>query len=136
MKLAENEFAKGEYMLDWTFYDGDGIKVAKIENGAIKTWYKDGMDNEYKITEEGGKTGEGTLYFRPNGNAEWPYFYLTVIPKTQPSSETETTQATETESTEATTESTEPTTESTEATTESTEATTESTEATTESTEA
>ncbi|MBQ0098692.1 MAG: hypothetical protein KBS62_07180, partial [Oscillospiraceae bacterium] len=29
MKLAANEYAPGEYMLDWTFYDGDGIKVAK-----------------------------------------------------------------------------------------------------------
>ncbi|MBQ0098760.1 MAG: hypothetical protein KBS62_07530, partial [Oscillospiraceae bacterium] len=78
------EFAKGEYMLDWTFYDGDAIKVAKVASGAITTWYKDGMDNEYKITAEGGKTGEGTLYFRPEGNAEWSYFYLTVQPKVVP----------------------------------------------------
>ena len=81
MMLTENEFAKGEYTIEWTFYDGDAIKVAKVESGAITTWYKDGMDNEYKITTEGGKTGEGTLAFRPEGNAEWSYFYLTVTPK-------------------------------------------------------
>ena len=80
-KLAENSGAAGEYTLDYTFKDGDEIKVVKVENGAIKTWYNDGGDN-YKLTDAGNKTGECTVYFRPEGNSEWSYFYLTVIKKT------------------------------------------------------
>ena len=93
-KLAANPGADGEYMLDKTFKDGDAIKVVKVENGAIKTWYKDGMDNEYKLTAEGGKTGDCTVYFNPNGNATWSYTYITVQPKTTPTTSDDTTATT------------------------------------------
>ena len=78
-----NPGADGEYMLDWTFYDGDEIKAVKVENGAVTAWYNSDGDN-YKLTAEGGKTGACTVYFNPKGNAAWSYTYLTVQPKTGP----------------------------------------------------
>jgi hypothetical protein len=86
-KLAENAAAEGEYMIDMTFVDGDAIKAVKVENGAITTWYKPGMGTEYKLTDDGGKTGECTVYFRPEGNADWSYTYLTVQKKSSDASE-------------------------------------------------
>jgi hypothetical protein len=87
---AENILTKGEgdvYTIEKTFVDGDMIKVAKVENNVITTWYKDGMDNEYTLTEEGGKTGDCIVYFNPNGNSGWSYTYLTVQKKAESSTE-------------------------------------------------
>ena len=95
-KLAANPGADGEYMLDKTFKDGDAIKVVKVENGKATAWYKDGMDNEYKLTAEGGKTGDCTVYFNPNGNSSWSYTYITVQPKTTPTTSDDTTATTAT----------------------------------------
>ncbi len=92
-KLEANPFGYGEYMLDWAFSDGDSIKIAKVENGVITKWYKDGMDNDFKITYESAGTGDCTVYFRPEGNSDWTYYYLTVIPKVEPTEQTEPTQA-------------------------------------------
>ena len=77
-KLKENPGADGEYMLDWTFYNGDQIKVVYFDGTAIKTWYNDGGDN-YGIGSS--KAGACTMYFRPDGNSEWSYYYFTVQPK-------------------------------------------------------
>ncbi len=83
---AENE---GEYMLDWTFVDGDEIKVVYFNGTEIERWFKDGSEmteddkqddgtynNNYKISAV--KAGEKTMYFRPEGNADWSYKYFTV----------------------------------------------------------
>ena len=76
MKLTEDKSVSGQYKLDWTFYNGDEIKIVEVANGVIATWYNEGGSN-YEITE----AGEGTVYFRPEGNMDWSYFYLTVNPK-------------------------------------------------------
>ena len=77
-KLKENSGATGEYYLDWTFYDGDQVKVVYFDGTAIKTWYNDGGAN-YGIGSS--KAGAGTIYFRPDGNSSWSYYYFTVQPK-------------------------------------------------------
>ena len=126
--LAANPGNEGEYMLKWTFDAKDAIKVVYFDGDAIKTWYNDGGDN-YTVGEK--KAGPCTLYFRPEGNDSWSYFYFTVIADTvEPTveeTEAETEEPTE-EETEAPTE--EPTVEETEAETE--EPTEEETEAPTE----
>lgn len=82
MRLAPDAEVPGQYVLDWTFFNGDGIKVAKVESGAITAWYKDGIDEEYKITAASGNAGDGTLHFCPEGNVEWTENnYMIVIPK-------------------------------------------------------
>ncbi|MBQ8860724.1 MAG: starch-binding protein, partial [Ruminococcus sp.] len=81
--LTANPGAEGEYMLDWTFYGGDEIKVVYFDGTEIKTWYKDQADN-YKIGADSDKVGEGTLYFNPDGNSDWSYTYFTVQPKADP----------------------------------------------------
>ena len=79
--FEENTQAPGEYMLDWTFQDGDLIKVVKVESGVIKTWYKEGEGENYAISASSGEAGECTVYFRPSGNTAWAYNYLYVEPK-------------------------------------------------------
>ncbi|MBR2714790.1 MAG: dockerin type I repeat-containing protein, partial [Ruminococcus sp.] len=113
-KLKENPDVAGEYMLNWTFYGGDELKVAHFDGTGIDAWYNDGGDN-YKIGETSNKVGPGTVYFNPNGNPEWSYKYLTVQPRSDESSE-ETV-----ESSEETTDSSEETTDSSEGTVESSE---------------
>ncbi|MBQ8860226.1 MAG: hypothetical protein IJ015_02685, partial [Ruminococcus sp.] len=82
-KLKANPGAEGEYMLDWTFYGGDELKVVYFDGTGIKTWYKDQADN-YKIGADSDKVGNCTLYFNPDGNSDWSYTYFTVQPKGDP----------------------------------------------------
>ena len=92
-----NEGAQGEYMLDYTFVEGDEIKVVYFDGTANTKWFNDGGDN-YGIGAA--KAGEGTIYFRPDGNSDWSYFYFTVIPKVVPTEPEETQpEATEPEAT-------------------------------------
>lgn len=79
-KLAANPAVEGEYYLDWTFYTNDEIKVVYYDGTEITRWYGDG-DN-YRIGED--KAGDCTVYFRPDGNDYWSYFYLNVIKKEVP----------------------------------------------------
>ena len=75
-KLAENPAVEGEYMIEYTAAENEGIKVLGIQ-GETQTWYKDGMGNEYIIAE----AGDYTIYFRPAGNPEWSYTYFTLVPE-------------------------------------------------------
>ena len=75
-KLKETS-TEGEYKLNWTFYDGDQVKVVYFDGTSIKTWYKDNADN-YNIDSK--KAGDGVLYFRPEGNDSWSYTFFTVQP--------------------------------------------------------
>ena len=61
-----------EYKLVVDLTEGDGIKVVKVENDAIVTWYIDGMGNEYVIDTNHAGAGK-TVWFRPNkdGNEDW-----------------------------------------------------------------
>ncbi|MBR2715396.1 MAG: hypothetical protein IKB73_04220, partial [Ruminococcus sp.] len=99
-KLKFNE-TDNQYTLDWEFFDGDSIKVVHYDGTSITRWYNSSGDN-YSIGSS--KKGEGTIYFRPDGNSDWSYYYFTVQPKTV--DETESTEE-ETESTEEETEATE-----------------------------
>ncbi|MBR2715102.1 MAG: starch-binding protein, partial [Ruminococcus sp.] len=99
--LKENPAVSGEYMLDYTFTEGDEIKVVHFDGTDFTRWYNSSGDN-YSIGSS--KKGEGTIYFRPDGNSDWSYYYFTVIPKTV--DETESTEE-ETEPTEKETEPTE-----------------------------
>ena len=82
MKLEVNAAVPGEYKIDRIFYEDDWVKVVKVENGEITAWYKDGEDNHYTVSAD--EAGEGTLYFRPEGDLSWTYIYFTVIPKEAP----------------------------------------------------
>ena len=76
-KFVANPEAEGEYMLNYTFAEGDKIKVVKVE-GEAQTWYPDGMDNEYTV--DAAHAGAVIVYFRPAGGVEgwhYGYFYVT-----------------------------------------------------------
>ena len=77
-----------EYYLEYTFTEGDEIKVVKLESGAVTAYYNSDGAN-YTITDK--KAGVNTIYFRPDGNDSWSYKYLTVPDKT-PSSPDEPTE--------------------------------------------
>lgn len=76
--LLPNPYNSGEYMLDYTFVNGDEIKVVYFDGNDITKWYNSDGDN-YRIGSS--KAGACTVYFRPDGNTNWSYLYFTVIPK-------------------------------------------------------
>ncbi len=67
-----------EYYLSVTLAVDDKLKVAKVEDGAAKTWYPDGMDNDYVV--DAAHAGAKVIYFQTTYNAEWEafggYFYI------------------------------------------------------------
>lgn len=73
MFVPNNAATGEEYMLRMLFMEGnDGyVKVIKAQNNEL-TWIPDG-DNLY-IEER----GDLTIYFREQGNTEWPLFYIYV----------------------------------------------------------
>ena len=74
-QLTQNPANASEYMIQGVpLSNNTGIKTVKVEDGSITTWYKDGMDNEYKITSD----GIYDIYFRPAGNSDWGYYYMFV----------------------------------------------------------
>ena len=62
--------AAGEYMLEATLAEGDSMKVVKVENNAITTWYPGGAN--YVV--DAAHAGEKTIYFRPEYNQDWAAF--------------------------------------------------------------
>ena len=76
-KLTSNPHNAGEYMLDYTFVKGDELKIVHYDGKGYTDWYNNGGDN-YSIGES--KAGKCTVYFRPEGNSNWSYFYFTVLP--------------------------------------------------------
>lgn len=100
------------YYLSTHINEGDRLKVVKIENDQLVTWYPDGYGNEYFVEPQ--YAGDTTIYFSTSYNEAWSHFgghiYLpvTVEPTTEePTTEEPTTEEPTTE--EPTTE--EPTTE-------------------------
>ncbi len=93
----------GIYTLDWTFYDGDEIKVVAYDGTSITRWYKDGTDPDgdqnYKLTDTGNKTGLCTVSFDPTGSQGWSYIYFTVQQKTVEPTQAETVEPTQGEAT-------------------------------------
>ncbi len=69
--FTENSAAPGEYMLSTTLTEGDGVKVVKVSGGQ-KTWYPDGMDNDYKV--DAAHAGAVTIYFKETYQADWAAF--------------------------------------------------------------
>jgi hypothetical protein len=77
-KLVANPENEGEFMGEFTFAANDEFKVVKNQS---EVWYPDGMDNNYKINED----GDYAVYFRPEGGvADWYYGFFNVIKKETP----------------------------------------------------
>ncbi len=85
--LKENPNNQGEYMLEYTFDLGDELKVVHYDGNDYTRWYNSSGDN-YAIGST--KAGPCTVYFRPEGNNNWSYFYFTVIPRTVEETQTPT----------------------------------------------
>ena len=68
--LTENAGAAGEYQISLELYAGDELKVV-YNDGGNYTWYPAEGDN-YVVKV----TGNHTVYFRPNGNQDWAYYYI------------------------------------------------------------
>ena len=75
-KLTANEAAEGEYMFTGlNLTPTDEFKVVYSEDGSVaKTWYPEGMDNNFG--QHGEITADGTydLYFRPDGQGGEDWF--------------------------------------------------------------
>ncbi len=71
MCFSLKDSMKGIYALNWTFEEGDEIKIAFISDGKITQWYPEGVGNNYIIDSD--HTGKKTIYFRPDGKggAAW-----------------------------------------------------------------
>jgi len=80
-KLKANPAVAGEYMGDFTFADQAEFKIIGVLDSTI-TWYPDGVDNNFNISEQG---GDYTVYFRPEGGVDgWFHGYFTVIERETP----------------------------------------------------
>ncbi len=86
-KLKANPGNSGEYMLEYTFVKGDEVKIVHYDGTGFTRWYNSSGDN-YKIGSS--KVGKCDVYFRPEGNSSWSYYYFTVIPKTVEETDTPT----------------------------------------------
>ncbi len=75
-QLLPNTEAEGEYyILNVPLAKGTGIKaVSSEDNSTINTWFPGGTGNDYIITSN----GIYDIYFRPDGNSGWEYYYLYV----------------------------------------------------------
>ena len=96
-KFVPNPNNAGEYMLNYNLSDGDALKVVYFDGTDYTTWYNN-ADNNYNI--DSSKAGNCNIYFRPEGNSSWSYFYFTVIPnkveETEPPTEENTEEPTQT----------------------------------------
>ncbi|MBR4519799.1 MAG: hypothetical protein IKO63_00105, partial [Paludibacteraceae bacterium] len=70
--FAANPDNNTEYVLNVTLAENDELKVVKVENDAIKAWYPDGMDNQYKV--DAAHAGAKSVYFRETYNEDWAAF--------------------------------------------------------------
>ena len=61
-----------EFMLDTALTVGDEIKVVHLTNGAIDTWYPDGVDNQYHV--DAAHAGNVTVYFKTTYDNAWVEF--------------------------------------------------------------
>ena len=75
-QLQPNTEAEGEYYIqNVPLAKGTGIKaVSSEDNSTIKNWFPEGTGNDYIITSN----GIYDIYFRPDGNSDWGYYYLYV----------------------------------------------------------
>lgn len=67
------EGAGNDYTIKWDFKQGDEIKIVSYDGEKINQWFNDGGDN-FIVKED----ISGTLYFNPEGNSEWEYYYFTI----------------------------------------------------------
>ncbi len=70
--FTANPDKENEYQLNVTLKEDEGIKVVKVENDVIKTWYPDGEGNEYKVDKN--HAGAKTIYFQELYNEAWKDF--------------------------------------------------------------
>ncbi len=76
-ELTPNKVVDGEFMITLDLAADDELKVVmSTDESTVSTWYPDGMDNNYKITE----SGNYSIFFRPDGQGgdSWYYGYFFV----------------------------------------------------------
>ena len=73
LKFEANPDADGEFMLTIALAVSDHIKVVSVENDEIKTWYPDGLGNEYIVDADHAGAAK-TIYFKPNYDENWAAF--------------------------------------------------------------
>ena len=71
-KFETNPENADEFLLETGLAVGDGIKVVKVENGAIAEWYPGGVDNQYVV--DAAHAGRKTIYFHPWYADAWNAF--------------------------------------------------------------
>ena len=71
-KFETNPENTNEYLLETGLAVGDGIKVVKVENGAITEWYPGGVDNQYVV--DAAHAGRKTVYFKTTYDNAWSAF--------------------------------------------------------------
>lgn len=71
-KFETNPKKPEEFLLETGLAVGDGIKVVKVENGAITEWYPGGVDNQYVV--DAAHAGRKTVYFKTTYDDAWSAF--------------------------------------------------------------
>ena len=71
--FAANPDNEGEYQLTIALAADQQFKVVSVQKDQIKSWYPDGMDNNYIV--DAAHAGEKTVYFRPDGQGGEGWHY-------------------------------------------------------------
>ncbi len=71
--FAANPDNEGEYQLTITLAADQQFKVVSVQKDQIKSWYPDGMDNNFIV--DAAHAGEKTVYFRPDGQGGEGWHY-------------------------------------------------------------
>ena len=73
LKFEANPDAEGEFMLTIALAVSNHIKVVYVADDEIKTWYPDGLGNEYIVDADHAGAAK-TIYFKPNYDENWAAF--------------------------------------------------------------
>jgi hypothetical protein len=82
--LSLNQAAEAEeYMIEVRLFAGNEFKVVQVDEAGAWTWFPDGENNNYVVSED---LGIATVYFRPDGQGGegWHYGYIYVEPYQEP----------------------------------------------------
>ena len=82
--LSLNQAAEAEeYMIEVRLFAGNEFKVVQVDEAGAWTWFPDGENNNYVVSED---LGIVTVYFRPNydGGSDWFYNCIYIAQGGQP----------------------------------------------------
>ena len=71
-KFSDSTDDQGQHTLTTTLTAGQQIKVVKVQDDWIDSWYPNGVDDQYTV--DAAHAGNKTIYFKSTYNSDWSAF--------------------------------------------------------------